>query len=257
MVQQKKEFWVGFLILLSVIVCLGLFWILGSLQPWNSGMRLFVRYQFAGGVEVGAPVRVSGVKVGKVRRIDFLSEAQRKDSDGSSVKLEIQMDPEVKSLIRRDSKFYINIAGIIGERYLEITPGSLGEAQIESGSEVRGIDPPRVDQLLSQGYGVFGRVQEFLERNENTMQELLTTVNSLMTDTNSILKRLDRKRMGQLIDNLNEVSANMAALSRGLRTEKGRKFVDQLSELVDRAHQIDKPTLKQFLQEEGVRARIF
>ncbi|NBV50478.1 hypothetical protein EBR78_04560, partial [bacterium] len=88
-------------------------------------------------------------------------------------------------------------------------------------------------------------------------QELLTTVNSLMTDTNSILKRLDRKRMGQLIDNLNEVSANVAVLSRGLRTEKGRKFVDQLSELVDRAHQIDKPTLKQFLQEEGVRARIF
>jgi phospholipid/cholesterol/gamma-HCH transport system substrate-binding protein len=78
-----------------------------------------------------------------------------------------------------------------------------------------------------------------------------------MTDTNQLLKTVDRKKLNKLVDNLNEVTANFGALSKGLRSEKGKKFVDQLSELVDRAHQIDKPALKEFFQEEGVRARIF
>lgn len=257
MSQQRKEFWVGLLVFLSIGILIAFSWLLGIIHPLGSGNEYGVYYQFAGGVEVGAPVRVSGIKVGKVEKIDFLADSALAELKETSVRLKVSVDSKVKSLIKQDSKFFINIAGIIGERYVEITPGSSDSPVLEPGAQVRGIDPPRVDQLLSQGYGVFGRVQEFLERNENTLQDLLTTVNSLMVDTNSILKKLDKKKVSQLVDNLNEVSANFAALSGAIRTEKGKRFVDQLSELVDRAHQIDKPTLKRFLQEEGVRARIF
>jgi phospholipid/cholesterol/gamma-HCH transport system substrate-binding protein len=200
---------------------------------------------------------VSGVKVGKVEKIEFLASPASDLLAGTSVKVRVGVDPEVKKLVRQNSKFYINIAGIIGERYLEITPGSEDSPILEDGAEVRGMDPPRVDQLLSQGYGVFGRVQEFLERNENTMQDLLTSVHSLMTDTNVILKKLDKKKVSQLIENLNTVSANFAVLSQQLRSPKSSKFIDQLADLVDRAHEIDKSALQKFLQEEGVRARIF
>ena len=257
MEQQRKEFWVGTLVLFSVGLLLVFAWLLGFVQPLGKRIHLSVFYQFAGGVEVGAPVRVSGVKVGKVEKIEFLSSPASENVAGTSVKVLIGLDSQVRNLVRQNSKFYINIAGIIGERYLEITPGSEESPVLENGSEVRGMDPPRVDQLLSQGYGVFGRVQEFLERNENTMQELLTSVHSLMTDTNSILKKLDRKKVSQLIENLNTVSANFAVLSQQLRSPKSAKFIDQLADLVDRAHEIDKPALQKFLQEEGVRARIF
>ncbi|MFM8269480.1 MAG: MlaD family protein [Pseudomonadota bacterium] len=261
MEQRRKEFWVGVLVLTSASLLLVFAWLLGIIQPLSPRFHFSVFYQFAGGVEVGAPVRVSGVKVGKVEKIEFftadLSKTRTENLAGTSVKLRIGVEPEVKNLIRKDSKFYINIAGLIGERYIEITPGSDDSAVLENEAEVRGIDPPRVDQLLSQGYGVFGRVQDFLERNENTMQELLSSVHSLMTDTNEVLKKLDRKKVSQLIENLNTVSSNFAVLSQQLRTPKSGKFIDQLADLVDRAHQIDKPTLQKFLQEEGVRARIF
>lgn len=257
MEQRHKEFWVGVLVLSSIGLLLLFAWLLGIIQPLNKRAQYSVYYQFAGGVEVGAPVRVSGVKVGKVEKIEFLSAPPSEHLAGTSVKLNIGLDPEVRNLIRQNSKFYINIAGIIGERYLEITPGSEESAVLESGAEIRGMDPPRVDQLLSQGYGVFGRIQDFLERNETTMQELLSSVHSLMTDTNVILKKLDRRKMSQLIENLNTVSSNFAVLSQQLRGAKSVKFIDQLADLVDRAHQIDKPALQKFLQEEGVRARIF
>ncbi|NBX91817.1 MAG: MCE family protein [Proteobacteria bacterium] len=255
--QHRKQFWVGSLVLISVGFLFAFTWGLGLISPLSSSNQYDVFYNFAGGVEVGAPVRVSGIKVGKVEKIQFLHEELPEPFTGTSVKLTVSVNQEAKSLVKEDSKFYVNIAGIIGERYIEITPGSAASALLIPSSKVRGIDPPRVDQLLSQGYGVFGRVQDFLEQNESTLKELLTTVNSLMTDTNQLLKTVDRKKLNRLVDNLNEVSSNFGALSRGFREPRSRKFVDQVYDLVDRAHQIDKEALKQFFQEEGVRARIF
>jgi phospholipid/cholesterol/gamma-HCH transport system substrate-binding protein len=255
--QKNKELWVGLLVFISLGTLVAFFGFLGGIRPFGSVSKYSVYYQFAGGVEVGAPVRVSGVKVGKVEKIEFVSASPQKELEGTSVRLEISVEKEAQPLIKMDSKFFINIAGIIGERYVEITPGESDSPQLEAGAKVRGMDPPRVDQLLSQGYGVFGRIQEFLEKNENNLQDLLSSLQSLMADTNTILKKLDKNKVSQLVDNLNEVSANFAVISRSLRSPRGKKFVDQLSDLVDRAHQIDKPTLKRFLQEEGVRARIF
>lgn len=261
MEQRKKERWVGLLVLGSLGLLLGLFALLGGLDVIDRGYHLRVLYQFAGGIETGAPVRVSGVKVGKVTQIEFLHEktqAEESQKDNpASVQLLIDIDPEVKNFVRADSQFYINIAGVIGERYLEITPGSHSAELIKNGSQVRGMDPPRVDQLLSQGYGVFGRIQEFLEKNESSLQELLVSVHSLLKDTNAILGTVNKRKMNRLVENLNELIDNSAYFSKQLRGTKGEKFVEQLQDLIDRAHQIDKATLKQFFQEEGVRARIF
>lgn len=261
MEQRKKEWWVGLLILGSLGLMIGLFSLLGGLEVIDRGYHLRVLYQFAGGIEAGAPVRVSGVKVGKITKIEFLDEAREtlevEKENPASVALFVDIDSEVKSFVRTDSQFYINIAGVIGERYLEITPGSQSAEQLPDGSQVRGIDPPRVDQLLSQGYGVFGRIQEFLEKNESALQELLVTLHSLLKDTNSILGTVNKRKMSHLVKNLNELIENSAYFSKQLRGTKGEKFVEQLQDLINRAHQIDKEALKQFFQEEGVRARIF
>jgi len=258
---KKKEWWVGFLIVLSIGLMFGFVALLKGAGALDRGYHLIVYYQFAGGIETGAPVRVSGIKVGKIKKIEFLDElALAKESEKlapASVKLSVDLDPKIKSLIRSDSQFYINIAGVIGERYLEITPGSQAAPSLAEGAEVRGIDPPRVDQLLSQGYGVFGRVQDFLEKNEQALQELLETVHSLLKDTNSLLSTLNKRKTNRILDNVDEVLENTAYFTKKIRGKGREKFIDQLQDLVERAHQIDKPTLKQFLQEEGVRARIF
>jgi len=261
MEQRKKEWWVGFLIVGSLGSLVGFLALLGGKGFFDRGFHFHVLYHFAGGIEAGAPVRVSGIKVGQVKKIEFLSEKEleieTQKVQPASVKLLVDLDPKLKNLVRADSQFYINIAGVIGERYLEITPGTQTSPILTDGAEVRGIDPPRVDQLLSQGYGVFGRIQEFLEKNEQSLQELLETVHSLLKDTNSLLGNLNRKKVNKLLENVGELAENSAYFSRQVRGKEGERFVDQLKELVDRAHQIDKPTLKQFLQEEGVRARIF
>ena len=161
------------------------------------------------------------------------------------------------STLKDDSKFYVNMAGIIGERYMEITPGTENGKPLVAGAVVRGIDPPRVDQLLSQGYNVFGKVQEFLERNEKPMQEIGESMEALIGALNKTLKGSEKKKLVVLLDNMASITTDIRAVSHHLNDAKTKDFFRRLNDLVERANEIDKPALKKFLQEEGVRARIF
>ncbi len=254
MKDLTKDFWVGCLVLLAVVLLVVFGWIMGAVGPFQNQFRFGVLYDFAGGIEVGAPVRVAGIKVGKVQRIDFLS---REKDRKATLKVTVSVADYAASMVRQDSKFYVNMAGIIGERYIEISPGSTDSLVLQDGAAIRGEDPPRIDQLLSQGYGVFGKIQDFLEENELLLQEFLGDLKELIADANKILKSSDRKKLVQLLDNVHSITSDMKGLTKRMASPEADRVFEQLRELIHRAHQLDGPQLKKFLQEEGIRARIF
>lgn len=254
----SKEFLVGCLVLLVVVLLFLFGWLMGVVGPLHPESKFYLLYGFAGGVEVGSPVRVSGVKVGKVEKIEFLpAQFQFKPEDRVTLKLTIGVAKNAAEVVREDSKFYVNMAGIIGERYIEVSPGSTESKPLSQGATVRGIDPPRIDQLISQGYGVFGRVQDFMDENEETITDFLRQLKGFMADANKLLKGNDKHKIMALIDNMNELALDARSLTKHLHDAKTEEFFNQLMEVVKRANEIDKPALKKFLQEEGVRARIF
>ena len=257
MKRLTKEFLVGALVLLVISLMLGFGWLMGVLGPFSKDFEYQVNYAFAGGVEIGSPVRVSGVKVGKGEKIEFLQSDAENDSDPTNLRITITVSPVAAQSVRKTSRFYVNMAGIIGERYIEITPGDKSSELLPRGSVVRGIDPPRIDQLLSQGYGVFGKIQEFLEQNEKSVTDFVKSLDSLLRDANKLLRGEDKRKFFQLVDNLNEMSTDLKFMVKDLRDPESKEIFKQLAELVRRAHQVDKAALKKFLQEEGVRARIF
>jgi phospholipid/cholesterol/gamma-HCH transport system substrate-binding protein len=255
--SHQKEFWVGLLVILVIALMLVFGWLMGVVGPFQKTIKLDVLYAFAGGVEVGSPVRVSGVKAGKVDKIDFLSEEESKKYQGATVRLAIDISERAAQSIRQDSSFYINMAGIIGERYIEVSPGGATAPRIAAGTVLRGIDPPRIDQLLSQGYGVFGKVQEFMERNEKTMTDFLNQMTGLMQDMNQILKGKERVKFIKLLEKLTDVTSDVHEFTTKMKEEKTQRAIDEIYEIIHRGHQIDGPALKKFLQEDGIRARIF
>ena len=128
---MKVETKVGLLFLAAVFMIIGFAYGLGVLNPFSNSNTLYVQYNFAGGIEVGSPVRVMGIKVGKVLSIDF--DPTMKDSKGEEVKLKVAISVSKKAwpTVRQDSRFFINLAGIIGEKFLEITPGSIEAPPLE------------------------------------------------------------------------------------------------------------------------------
>ena len=64
--QLSNEAKVGGLILTTIVLAFFFAWMVGVQNPFNQSVNFYVTYNFAGGIEVGSPARVSGIKVGKV-----------------------------------------------------------------------------------------------------------------------------------------------------------------------------------------------
>ncbi len=258
---MKVETRVGAMFILAIAIILAFAYLVGSFNPFSNSNTLTVLYNYAGGIEVGSSVRVMGIKVGKVESIDF--DPGLKDAEGNEVKLKVVISISKKAwpTIRKDSRFFINIAGLIGEKFLEISPGTTTEAQFEDAQNVRGEDPPRVDQLISQSYGLAGKLLEMVEKNEGGVTRTLETMDKLVTNLNRTLVQMEKTtknvEVAKILKNVEQITSDVAFLTAKTRTSDGKKTLDLLHTLIWRLEPLDTPAIKKFLQDEGIRAKLF
>jgi phospholipid/cholesterol/gamma-HCH transport system substrate-binding protein len=257
----KVETKVGLLFVAAIAMVAVFAWYLGVLNPFGSQTEIWVGYNFAGGIEVGSPVRVMGIKVGKVKAIQF--DPSFKSPSGEEVKLrvKISVSKEAWPTVRQDSRFYINLAGVIGEKFLEISPGSSESPMLESGAFVRGEDPPRIDQLISQSYGLAGKILNMVEKNEGSVTDTIDKMNGLVTNLNKTLILLDKTskdpKFAKILTNVGTIAEDLTILTSKLRGPEAEKTMGLLHNLIWRLDKLDEPAIRKFLQQEGIKAHLF
>jgi phospholipid/cholesterol/gamma-HCH transport system substrate-binding protein len=258
---MKSETKVGILFIVTFSGIVGFAYSIGALNPFGSRHQINVAYNFAGGIEVGSPVRVMGIKVGKVEAIDFVP--NQKMPSGEEVKLRVRISVNKKAwpTVRADSRFFINLAGVIGEKFLEITPGSNSADSLDSGSLVRGEDPPRIDQLISQSYSLAGKILDLVAKNEGSVVNIVQNIDHLVTNFDKALRQLDKtasnKDIAKMFKNMETLIDDLAFFSQELRSSDGKRTLELLSSLLRRLEPLDAKAIRKFLQEEGIKAKLF
>lgn len=111
----------------------------------DKGYKLYAEFSEIGGLKNGASVEIAGVEVGRVRNIS-LSDYQ--------AKLELQINSGVK--IQEDSIAAVKTKGLLGEKYIQISPGG-DEKIIPPGGKIRETQPP-LDLEKAIGNFIFGKV---------------------------------------------------------------------------------------------------
>lgn len=233
---------------------------LGVVNPFSTSKEVVVAYNYAGGIEVGSPVRVMGIKVGKVKGIQFDPDFRLPNGEEVKLLMTITVDNEAWPTVREDSQFYINLAGVIGEKFIEVTPGSTQVEGLKSGQVVRGEDPPRIDQLISQSYGLAGKIIQMVEKNESSVVDTIQMMNDLVKNLNGLLKQIDtttNKDARVIVKNLSTITSDMAYFTQKLRGKDGEATVQLMHKLIWRLEPLDGKQIKKFLQDEGIRAKMF
>jgi phospholipid/cholesterol/gamma-HCH transport system substrate-binding protein len=275
-VKLSNEAKVGGLILGTVALGLLFSWVVGVQSPFSSSLNFYVTYDFAGGIEVGSPVRLSGIKVGKVEKIEFFSpvepsqvglrEAGSDEIENGKVivplKVKISVSKDAALGVRKDSRFYINLAGIIGERYIEITPGHMRTAQIQAGDIVSGVNPPRIDQLISQSFDLAGKIKDIIDENKGDISRSIELLYKLSGSLNKTLSWVDKSAifktdLSKLVDNLIAITSDVRKVTDEVKTPEGEKTLKLLYNLLWRLEPLDSAAIRGFLQKEGVKVRIF
>jgi phospholipid/cholesterol/gamma-HCH transport system substrate-binding protein len=198
-----------------------------------------------------------------VRSIDFVPDFKMPPPSSEEVKLliTVSIDKKAWPTVRKDSQYFINLAGVIGEKFLEISAGSLSAEPLTPGQIVRGEDPPRIDQLISQSYSLAGKVIDFVNKNEGSIVETIDTLNKLVVNLDKALRQIDKTTKDQdihkLIKDISTITSDTAFFTQKMRSPEGQKTMALLNELVRRLEPLDAEAIKKFLQKDGIRAHLF
>jgi phospholipid/cholesterol/gamma-HCH transport system substrate-binding protein len=141
--HARTEIIVGFFVLIG-ITCLGYLAIkLGKLEVLgSSGYIVYADFPSVAGIKVGDPVEIAGVKVGRVEAIQLADDRAR---------LELRLQDGVK--LQDDVIASVRARGLIGDKFVLITPGA-SDKIIPSGGRIRETEsPPDITDLIGKLVG--------------------------------------------------------------------------------------------------------
>jgi phospholipid/cholesterol/gamma-HCH transport system substrate-binding protein len=126
MKKGSLELVVGFFVLAG-LACLAYLAIhLGKVEIFGSGYRVVADFDNISGLKTGAAVEVAGVEVGRVEAIHLTS--------GDRAELVMRMSAKLK--LHDDAIASIRTKGIIGDKFVKLSPGSSGNP-IPNGGKIR------------------------------------------------------------------------------------------------------------------------
>lgn len=114
--KSNIEFRVGVIVLCAIVLVAGsLYWLQGYKLEQNAQI-VTVRFDDVGALAIGDDVTVSGVRKGKVRRLVLTDRG---------VEVDLLLYKDV--ILRSDASFAIRNMGVMGERFIAISPGKSAE----------------------------------------------------------------------------------------------------------------------------------
>ncbi len=172
MEERGLELKVGAFVFIGIVLLFTIVFSIGKVYVFQPGYRIRILFNFAGGIADAAPVRLAGVDIGEVDRIKIFY-------DDQILKTRVEVLTWIKKRIKieKDAIARINTLGLLGEKYLEIVPGSHDAGFVEPNGTLIGEDPVMIDELagdiknLADSASV---VMGKLERGEGTLGRFLT-----------------------------------------------------------------------------------
>jgi phospholipid/cholesterol/gamma-HCH transport system substrate-binding protein len=134
--------------MIAGLICLGYLSIrLGKMEVLREkGYEVYALFSEIGGLKVGSPIMIAGVDIGRVKNVTL---------DNYQARVVLNIPEAIK--LQDDAIASIKTKGLIGEKYIEITPGG-SEKIIQPGGRIRetqsAID---IEQIISKF--IFGKVE--------------------------------------------------------------------------------------------------
>lgn len=176
-----------------VVVCFTLLTVLtfkvSDFRALGKTSEYKIHFNFISGLEKNAPVHFAGHSVGTVKSIAI--------HDGNPA-VEVTVSIDRNTPLRTDSQAFVDTLGLLGEKFVALTPGSATAPALEPGGILRGTEPMPLHQLVRQ------------------MTQLTENLIPVTEKTNHLLQGHE-KDLEQILSNLNAASENLKEMTHDLK----------------------------------------
>ncbi len=216
MITRAQRIRLGIFVVLSVGILVGLLVTVVGSSIFADRDLYTIRYEISvSGLEIGAPVKYNGVRVGRVEGIGIDPE----EVSHSLVTVSLQSGTPVKD----NARAVLNVQGITGLKFIELVGGTSEAATIEEGQEIA-AGRSVVDKLTGQAETISIKA-ELLANHliDLTNESNRALVSDVLERTGSLAATLDRvvadnsKEIGQIIKGLATSSQRLSAALEEIR----------------------------------------
>jgi phospholipid/cholesterol/gamma-HCH transport system substrate-binding protein len=144
----------AFIAVTLAVLAAGVF-IIGSREfLFSSTYTLKTQFVNVAGLAPGANVLVGGVVSGNVKAITL------PHNPGEKVTVVMELDKPTREIVKQDSVASIETEGLLGNQYVAISFGSVGQAEVRDGDTIGSIPPLEMSELLKKTSGILDSSQQ-------------------------------------------------------------------------------------------------
>jgi len=229
MAKLTPEAKVGIFVLIGIILLVYMSLRVGGIQFGRAeGYEVYIRFESAAGLDNDASVRVAGVEIGRVKGIVL---------QNNKAKVVLRINPDVK--IGKDFTAVLKTKGLLGERYVELIPGSPNAPSLEAGGEITRVttytDLDKLISILSDAATDIKKVSESLSsalggrEGQATLKNIVTNIEEITERLNNVVKRNDEK-FARIVNNFELFSK--------ILKEQGPEITGGLKAVADNLNQL-------------------
>ncbi len=220
--NTAQDIKVGLFVFVAVSLIAMATWMLG-----DGGEFLEERYVLncafddVAGLREGAVVRLAGIDVGEVRNIRF-----SEDLGVKKVPVELSIKMTYQDRIRLDSIARIDTLGLVGDKYVAISVGSLGEDPLDDGAQIQVAESVSLVEYQKQANRVLGDLEDIADKvnlalgdddeaNEDSVANVISSMESILQEAetgNGLIHALvyDEQLTRKLSSTVNNLQASSA-----------------------------------------------
>ena len=215
--QDKKIVKLGFFVMTGLFLLVFMLYLIGkSKNLFGSTMGLRTRFKNANGLLIGNHIYFSGLQAGTIKDIRLL--------DATTVEVTMLIEDRMRAYIHKNATASIGTEGLIGNKTINITPGSTSDLPIQEG-----------DLLLAE---------KSIDRNEMllTLSRTNTNIADISTELSVLVHRINNSKalwgimddaglpaelkmtlsnIGQASANVNQAAREINAIVSNVKAGKG------------------------------------
>jgi phospholipid/cholesterol/gamma-HCH transport system substrate-binding protein len=207
---MSKEFRVGAMIAIAALLFVIAIFAVGDQEGvWKRRYELQIKYTEIYGLQVGAPVRLAGLRVGAVKHIEF------SQTEPGNLIIIVQIDRHVKSLIRSDSKAYIGTLGLLGDKTVEVSIGSPDQRELNEDDFLQAAKSASIEAVIAEGGEAVENITLAAKYTKEVIEKINNGAGSLGLFINDPKVYFDLERLLVLTENLTkQIEQGQGSLAR-------------------------------------------
>ena len=167
----------GLFVAVGVLLVVAAIFVIGGRQGiFTKSTEVYVRFNSVEGLKKGAAVRLLGIDVGTVKGISIWNNVALVD---------MRIFADSRKFIKKDSKAVLETEGLVGNKFVQLTPGTENAETVQGLDTLNSIEEPQLSQVIAETRATIASVKNMVDEFAGILADVREghgTLGKLVTD---------------------------------------------------------------------------